>query len=122
MASPDAGPGTAGNAPRTSTSPQGIVGDQAQRRVVGRCARRSIAPRVRRRLHLSPLQIKPQQTPQDREKLWGLTYLLTQRLCLGVGVLHLGRSMPFGHLQCRAEGNVQRSSSAGYARASLAGT
>ena len=40
-------------------------------------------------------------------KLWRLAHLLTQRVCLGIGVLHLGRCTSFGHLQCRAEGNVQ---------------
>jgi hypothetical protein len=39
--------------------------------------------------------------------LWRLAHLLTQRACLGVGVLHLGRSEPFRHLQGRAEGDVQ---------------
>ena len=51
--------------------------------------------------------IKPPQPKQDRDKLWRLAHLLTQRACLGVGVLHLGCCVPFGHLQGRAEGNVQ---------------
>ena len=51
--------------------------------------------------------IKPPQPKQDRDQLWRLAHLLTQRACLGVGVLHLGRCKPFGYLQGRAEGDVQ---------------
>ena len=53
------------------------------------------------------VHIKPPQPKQDRDQLWRLAHLLTQRVCLGVGVLHLGRCVPFGHQQGRAEGDVQ---------------
>ena len=58
-------------------------------------------------MQLWPCNIKPPQTKQDRDQLWRLADLLTQRICLGVGVLHLRRCMPFGDLQSRAEGDVQ---------------
>ena len=51
--------------------------------------------------------IKPPQTKQDRDQLWRLTHLLTQRVGLGIGVLHLRRCVPFGYLQSSAEGDVQ---------------
>ena len=37
-------------------------------------------------------------------------------MCLGVGVLHLGRCKPFRHLQCRAEGEVHGQSVLGTLR------
>ena len=40
-------------------------------------------------------------------ELWRLAHLLTQGACLGVGMLHLGRCLPFGYDQCRAEGDVE---------------
>ena len=88
--------------------PEGIVGDDRERGVVGtlRQAQQGFAD-LPRRVQLWPSHIKPPQTKQDRDKLWRLAHLLTQRVCLGVGVLHLGRSLPFGHQQCCAEGDVQ---------------
>ena len=88
--------------------PKGIVGDDRERRVVGtlRQAQQRL-PELACRVQLRPYHIKPPQTKQDREQLWGLAHLLTQRVGLGVGLLHLGRCVPFGHQQCRAEGNVQ---------------
>src|SRR6266540_3502088 len=76
-------------APRT---PEGMVGDDSERRVVGtlRQAQQRFAE-LSRRVQLHPCIIIPPQTMQDRDKLWRLTHLLTQRVCLGVGVLHLGR-------------------------------
>jgi hypothetical protein len=44
---------------------------------------------------------------QDRDQFGCLAHLLTQRVCLGVGLLHLRRCQPFRYLQCRAEGDVQ---------------
>ena len=73
-----------------------------------RCARRSnVSPSSRAVCNCDRAIIKPPQPKQDRDKLWRLAHLLTQRACLGVGVLHLGRCMPFGHQQGRAKGNVQ---------------
>ena len=74
------------------------MGDDRERGVVGtlRQAQQGF-PELARRVQLRPYTIKPPQTKQDRDKLWCLTHLLTQRACLGVGVLHLGRCMPFGH-------------------------
>ena len=88
--------------------PEGIVGDDSERGVVGtlRQAQQRF-PDLSRRVQLWPSHIKPPQAKQDRNELWRLADLLTQRACLGVGVLHLGCCLPFGHLQCRAEGDVQ---------------
>ena len=84
------------------------MGDDRERGVVGtlRQAQQRF-PELARRVQLWPCHIKPPQPKQDRDQLWRLAHLLTQRACLGVGVLHLGRCVPFGHLQCRAEGDVQ---------------
>ena len=88
--------------------PKGIVGDDHECGVMGtlRQAQQRV-PDLSRRVQLWPYKIKPPQTIQDRDQLWRLAHLLTQRVCLGVGVLHLGRCVPFRYLQCRAEGNVQ---------------
>ena len=88
--------------------PEGIVGHDRERGVVGtlRQAQQGFAD-LPRGVQLEPSNIKPVQTIQDRDKLWGLAHLLTQRVCLGVGVLHLGRSLSFGYHQCCAEGDVQ---------------
>ena len=103
--------------------PEGIVGDDRERGVVGtlRQAQQGVAE-LPRRVQLSPCQIKPAQTKQDRDKLWGLAHLLTQRACLGVGVLHLGRCQPFGHHAVPRRGRCAGSVRAGYAQASLAGS
>ena len=88
--------------------PKGIVGDDRERGVVGTLRQtQQRFPKLACRVQLWPCHIKPPQTKQDLDKLWRLAHLLTQRACLGVGVLHLGRCLPFGHLQGRAEGNVQ---------------
>jgi hypothetical protein len=83
------------------------VGDDGERGVVDllRQAQQGF-PELASRVQLRPCNIKPPQPKQDRDKLWCLAHLLTQRTCLGVGMLHLGRRMSFGHEQCRAEGNV----------------
>ena len=88
--------------------PEGIVGDDSERGVVGtlRQAQQGFAD-LPRGVELAPSHIKPVQTIQDRDKLWGLAYLLTQRVCLDVGVLHLGRCHAFGHHQCCAESDLQ---------------
>ena len=73
-----------------------------------RCARRSsVSPISRAVCNWGRDRIKAPQPKQDRDKLWRLAHLLTQRVGLGIGVLHLGRSMPFGHQQCCAEGDAQ---------------
>jgi len=59
-------------------------------------------------VQLCPHPIKPPQPQQDREQCWRLAHLLTQRICLGVGVLHLGRCLPFRHQRGCTEGKVQR--------------
>ena len=84
------------------------MGDDSERGIVGllRQAQQRV-PELSCRVQLWPCHIKPPQPKQDRNKLWRLAHLLTQRACLGIGVLHLGRCVPFGHLQCRAEGDVQ---------------
>ena len=64
-------------------------------------------PDLARRVQLCPIIIKPPQAKHHREKLWCLAHLLTQRVGLGVGALHLGHRLPFGHLQGRTEGEVQ---------------
>jgi hypothetical protein len=56
---------------------------------------------------LWPCNIIPPKTKKDWSKLRSLAHLLTQRVCLGVGVLHLGRCDPSGHLQGRTKSNVQ---------------
>ena len=84
------------------------MGDDRKRGVVGtlRQAQQRL-PEFTRRVKLGPDQIKPPQTKQDRNQLWRLAHLLTQRAGLGVGLLHLGCCLPFGRLQGRAEGEVQ---------------
>ena len=84
------------------------MGDDRERGVFGtlRQAQQGVAD-LPRGVQLEPSHIKPVQTIQDRDKLWGLAHLLTQRVCLDEGVLHLGRSLSFGHHQCCAEGCVQ---------------
>ena len=57
-------------------------------------------------MKLWPCNIIPPKTKKDWSKLRSLAHLLTQRVCLGIGVLHLGRCVPFGHQQCRTEGDV----------------
>jgi hypothetical protein len=88
--------------------PKGIVSDDRERGVFGalRQAQQRF-PELSRCVQLWPCPVKPVQTKQDRGKLWRLAHLLTQRACLGVGVLHLGGCVPFGYLQCRAEGDVE---------------
>ena len=88
--------------------PEGIVGDDRERRVIGtlREAQQGFAE-LARRMQLRPCIIKPPQTKQHRDQLWRLAHLLTQDVCLGVGVLHLRRCVPFGYLQSSAEGDVQ---------------
>ena len=72
------------------------------------CARREQrVSRARVPCAIAALQIKSPQPKQDRSKLWRLAHLLTQHTCLGIGLLHLGRCLPFGHLQGCAEGDVQ---------------
>jgi hypothetical protein len=39
-------------------------------------------------------KVKLAKPKQDWDELWCLTHLLTQRVCLGVGVLHLRRGIP----------------------------
>ena len=39
-------------------------------------------------------KVKLAKPKQDWDELWRLTHLLTQRVCLGVGVLHLRRGIP----------------------------
>jgi hypothetical protein len=80
--------------------PEGITGDDRERGVVGllRQAQQRV-PELARRMQLWPYHIKPPQSKQDLDQLWRLAYLLTQRTCLGVGVLHLGRCLPFDHQQ-----------------------
>ena len=73
-----------------------------------RCARRSrVSPSSRARGNWDRCTGKPPQPIHDRDQLWRLAHLLTQRVCLGVGVLHLGRCDPFGDNQGCAEGDVQ---------------
>jgi hypothetical protein len=84
------------------------VGDDRERGVVGllRQAQQGV-PELACRMQLRPCHIKPAQTKQHRDQLWCIAHLLTQRASLAVGMLHLGRCKPFGHLQGCAEGNVQ---------------
>ena len=84
------------------------MGEDRERRVIStlRQAQQGF-PDLARSVQLWPCDIKPPQTEQDRDHLWRLAHLLTQHACLGVGMLHFGRCLPFGHHQCHAEGNVQ---------------
>jgi hypothetical protein len=88
--------------------PKGIVGDDRERGVMAtlRQAQEGFSE-FSRRVQLRPCHRKPPQPKQHRDQLRRLAHLLTQRACLGVGVLHLGRCLPFGYQQGRAEGNVQ---------------
>jgi hypothetical protein len=88
--------------------PKGIVGDDRERRVV-RLLRQAPqrVPELVPRVQLRPQHIKPPQPKQHWDQLWGPAYLLIQRVGLGVCMLHLGRGEPFGHLQSRAEGDVE---------------
>ena len=84
------------------------MGNDSKRGVMGLlCQAQQGFAELARGVQLWPCIIIPPQTKQDRNKLWRLAHLLTQRACLGVGMLHLGRCVPFGDLQGRAEGNVQ---------------
>jgi len=88
--------------------PKGIVGDDRERRVVGTVGQaQQRVPDLAGRLQLWPYNITSPQTKQDLGKLWCLAHLLTQGVCLGIGVFDLGRGVPFGHQQCRAEGDVE---------------
>jgi hypothetical protein len=99
--------GSRQHAKLTPCPPEGIVGDDRQRGVVGtlRQAQQRL-PKFSRRMPLCPCILKPPQPKEDRDQLWRLTHLLTQRVCLVVGVFHLGRCVPFGYLQSNAEGNM----------------
>ena len=70
------------------------MGDDRERGIVGmlRQAQQRF-PKLLCRVQLRPYHIKPPLPKQDWDKLWR-THLLTQRACLGVGVLHLGCSCP----------------------------
>ena len=56
---------------------------------------------------LHPDRRKPPQAIQDWTQARRLPDLLTYRVGLAVGVLHLGGGEPLGHLEGRTEGNVQ---------------
>ena len=88
--------------------PKGIVGNDGECGIMGllRQAQQGVSELVRR-VELWPYHIKPPQPKQDLDQLWRLAPLLTQRAGLVVGILHLRRCVPFGHLQCRAQGDVQ---------------
>src|SRR5215831_3996386 len=87
--------------------PEGIVSDDREGGVVSAlCQAQQGVPEFACRVQLGLCDIIPPQPEQDWNKLWRLAHLLTQRVRLGVGLLHLGRSVPFSHLQCTAEGNV----------------
>src|SRR5262245_53197676 len=89
--------------------PEGKMGDDRVRGVVGtlREAQQRF-PNLAHRVELRPSKIKPPQTIQDWNDLWGLADLLTQFARPSVGVFHLGCGKPFRYLQCSTEGNVQR--------------
>ena len=93
------------------------MGDDRERGIVGmlRQAQQRF-PKLLCRVQLRPYHIKPPLPKQDWDKLWRLTHLLTQRACLGAGVLHLGCSLSFGDQQGRTEGNVQGHSLLGMRR------
>ena len=102
----------AGNRQRAQAEPrrpEGRVGEDRECRIVGmsRQAQQRF-PELSRCVQLCPYIIKPPQPIQDRDQLWRLAHLLAQLTSPGVGVLHLGRCVPFRYLQCRAEGDVQR--------------
>src|SRR5262245_40682955 len=100
-----------GNRQRTKAPPRhpkGIVGEDRERAVFGalRQAQKRF-PELSCSVELCSSRIKPPQTRQDLDKLWRLAHLLTQRVCLGVGVLHFGRSEPFSRLQCSTESDME---------------
>src|SRR5262245_14371874 len=79
--------------------PKGIVREDRERGVVGAlCQAQQCLPNLARGVQLWPCVIKPPQAMQDRDQLGCLAHLLTQGVCLGVGVLHLGRCKPFRYL------------------------
>ena len=85
-------------------APKGIVGNDSKRGVMGMlCQAQQGFAELSCRLELWPCIIIPPQTIQDRDQFGRLAHLLAQRPCLGVGVLYLGRCVPFGDLQGRAE-------------------
>ena len=84
------------------------MGNDRKRGVMGLlCQAQQGFAELARGVQLWPCIIIPPQPKQDRNQLWRLAHLLTHRACLGVGMLHLGRCVPFGNLQGSAEGNVQ---------------
>src|SRR5262245_38249374 len=88
--------------------PEGIVGEDRKRRVVGMSRQaQQCFPDLSRRVQLRSYSIKPPQPQQHRDQLWRLAYLLTQGVCLREGQLYLGCGDPFPHLQCRAKGGVE---------------
>ena len=95
----------AGSRQRAKEEPRsrGHVGD-GPRAPCWACANSNVS--ISRAVCNCAVQDKTATTKQDRDKLWRLAHLLTQRVC-PVGVLHLRRCLPFRHLQRRAEGNVQ---------------
>ena len=94
-----------------------------ERRVLGALGQaEQRVPELARRVQLEPDHIKAPQAIQHRDQLGRLAHLLTQRVGLGVGVLHLGRGVPFGNLQGRAQGDMQGQGLLGTRRASLAGS
>ena len=101
----------AGSRQRTKPQPRypkGIVGDDHERGVVGLLGQAQQGfPNLTCPVQLRPSNIKPPKTEKDHNKLWRLAHVLTQRVGLGVGVLHLGGRLPFRHLQGRTEGDVQ---------------
>ena len=88
--------------------PGGIVGENRECRVGGALRQASEGfSELLRRVQLSTCIIKSPQAMQDLGKLGRLAHLLTQGVGLSVGVLHLGRCLPFSHPQGCAEANVQ---------------
>jgi len=84
------------------------MGEDRERGVVGllRQAQQRV-PKLTSDGELCPGMIKLLQPKEDRDQLGRLAHLLTQRACLRVDVLRLGRRIPFRDLQRRTEGNVQ---------------
>ena len=95
-------------APKEQNVPQQMMGEQEERRFgLGLGQAQQLLPELVCRLRLSSLTIIHNQPPQNREKLWCVSYLLTQLLGSGVGAFHLGSSIPLGANQRGAKRHLE---------------
>jgi hypothetical protein len=63
-----------------SRKPEGMVGDDRKRDIVGLlCQAQQGIPELARRVQLCSCHIKPPETKQGRDQLWRFAHLLTLR-------------------------------------------